>query len=144
MRTPTQVVSHAQKYFLRRSNLNRRRRRSSLFDMTTDSVGAIPIEEQVSEDNTSKVSSHQISPLSGFPMATFPPTVAPVSSPLLFMGGWIDACHVFHESPQRNLVCYNRIKHIPVIYQKGMLRMVSIGDVVRAVSSEHVEGLEKP
>nr|GEX33525.1 transcription factor MYB1R1-like [Tanacetum cinerariifolium] len=82
-RTPTQVASHAQKYFLRRSNLNRRRRRSSLFDMTTDSVGAIPIEEQVSEDNTSKVSSHQISPLSGFPMATFPPTVAPVSSPLL-------------------------------------------------------------
>ncbi|KAF3796596.1 Transcription factor [Nymphaea thermarum] len=37
-RTPTQVASHAQKYFLRRSNLNRRRRRSSLFDITTDSV----------------------------------------------------------------------------------------------------------
>ncbi|KAK1433780.1 hypothetical protein QVD17_10697 [Tagetes erecta] len=51
-RTPTQVASHAQKYFLRRSNLNRRRRRSSLFDITTDSVAAIPIEEeQVDEDN---------------------------------------------------------------------------------------------
>lgn len=37
-RTPTQVASHAQKYFLRRSNLNRRRRRSSLFDITTDTV----------------------------------------------------------------------------------------------------------
>ncbi|KAI7736094.1 hypothetical protein M8C21_018020, partial [Ambrosia artemisiifolia] len=37
-RTPTQVASHAQKYFLRRCNLNRRRRRSSLFDITTDSV----------------------------------------------------------------------------------------------------------
>ncbi|ESR44572.1 hypothetical protein CICLE_v10030461mg, partial [Citrus x clementina] len=36
-RTPTQVASHARKYFLRRSNLNRRRRRSSLFDITTDS-----------------------------------------------------------------------------------------------------------
>ncbi|KAI3851380.1 hypothetical protein MKW92_009811 [Papaver armeniacum] len=35
-RTPTQVASHAQKYFLRRTNLNRRRRRSSLFDITTD------------------------------------------------------------------------------------------------------------
>ena len=34
-RTPTQVASHAQKYFLRRANLNRRRRRSSLFDITT-------------------------------------------------------------------------------------------------------------
>ncbi|XP_009617134.1 transcription factor MYB1R1-like [Nicotiana tomentosiformis] len=44
-RTPTQVASHAQKYFLRRSNLNRRRRRSSLFDITTDSVSAMPIEE---------------------------------------------------------------------------------------------------
>ena len=37
-RTPTQVASHAQKYFLRRSNVNRRRRRSSLFDITTDTV----------------------------------------------------------------------------------------------------------
>nr|GFA69149.1 transcription factor MYB1R1 [Tanacetum cinerariifolium] len=35
-RTPTQVASHAQKYFLRRTNHNRRRRRSSLFDITTD------------------------------------------------------------------------------------------------------------
>lgn len=45
-RTPTQVASHAQKYFLRRSNLNRRRRRSSLFDITTDSVSAMSTEEQ--------------------------------------------------------------------------------------------------
>ncbi|KAH9606864.1 hypothetical protein KSS87_020272 [Heliosperma pusillum] len=37
-RTPTQVASHAQKYFLRRTNLNRRRRRSSLFDITTDTM----------------------------------------------------------------------------------------------------------
>ncbi|KAI4304930.1 hypothetical protein MLD38_040386 [Melastoma candidum] len=35
-RTPTQVASHAQKYFLRQSNQNRRRRRSSLFDITTE------------------------------------------------------------------------------------------------------------
>jgi hypothetical protein len=34
-----QVASHAQKYFLLRSNLNRcRRRRSSPFDITTDKV----------------------------------------------------------------------------------------------------------
>ncbi|PIN22650.1 hypothetical protein CDL12_04634 [Handroanthus impetiginosus] len=44
-RTPTQVASHAQKYFLRRSNLNRRRRRSSLFDITTDSVTGMQTEE---------------------------------------------------------------------------------------------------
>jgi len=54
-RTPTQVASHAQKYFLRRSNLNRRRRRSSLFDITTDSVTAVPMEEgKVPQDNTSQ------------------------------------------------------------------------------------------
>jgi len=35
-RTPTQVASHAQKYFLRRTNQNRRRRRSSLFDIAPD------------------------------------------------------------------------------------------------------------
>uniref|UniRef100_A0A7N0RAB9 Uncharacterized protein n=1 Tax=Kalanchoe fedtschenkoi TaxID=63787 RepID=A0A7N0RAB9_KALFE len=47
-RTPTQVASHAQKYFLRRTNLNRRRRRSSLFDITTDTVTAMPTEDNVS------------------------------------------------------------------------------------------------
>ncbi|KAF8093880.1 hypothetical protein N665_0376s0025 [Sinapis alba] len=39
-RTPTQVASHAQKYFLRRTNQNRRRRRSSLFDITPDIANA--------------------------------------------------------------------------------------------------------
>ncbi|GKD66903.1 hypothetical protein Tco_1309011, partial [Tanacetum coccineum] len=33
-------------------------------------------------------------------------------------------------------VVNNRIKHIPVICQKDMPRMVSIGDVVRAVASK--------
>ncbi|EEF48100.1 conserved hypothetical protein [Ricinus communis] len=32
-RTPTQVASHAQKYFLRLASLNKKKRRSSLFDM---------------------------------------------------------------------------------------------------------------
>ncbi|XP_020688056.1 transcription factor KUA1 isoform X1 [Dendrobium catenatum] len=32
-RTPTQVASHAQKYFLRQSNPNKKKRRSSLFDV---------------------------------------------------------------------------------------------------------------
>nr|QSD99617.1 MYB family transcription factor [Melilotus albus] len=35
-RTPTQVASHAQKYFIRQSNATRRKRRSSLFDMAPD------------------------------------------------------------------------------------------------------------
>ncbi|VVA94704.1 unnamed protein product [Arabis nemorensis] len=47
-RTPTQVASHAQKYFLRRTNQNRRRRRSSLFDITPDSqfIGSLTEENQ--------------------------------------------------------------------------------------------------
>ncbi|OIT03032.1 transcription factor myb1r1 [Nicotiana attenuata] len=44
-RTPTQVASHAQKYFLRQSSLNKKKRRSSLFDMAKSNnkmhVGAI-------------------------------------------------------------------------------------------------------
>ncbi|KAK4784443.1 hypothetical protein SAY86_018811 [Trapa natans] len=35
-RTPTQVASHAQKYFIRQMHASRRKRRSSLFDMIPD------------------------------------------------------------------------------------------------------------
>ncbi|ONK80664.1 uncharacterized protein A4U43_C01F20340 [Asparagus officinalis] len=35
-RTPTQVASHAQKYFIRQTNASRRKRRSSLFDMVPE------------------------------------------------------------------------------------------------------------
>ncbi|XP_002993844.2 transcription factor MYBS3 isoform X1 [Selaginella moellendorffii] len=35
-RTPTQVASHAQKYFIRQSNLTKRKRRSSLFDISPE------------------------------------------------------------------------------------------------------------
>lgn len=48
-RTPTQVASHAQKYFLRRSNLQKRRRRTSLFDIVPDTVSCLP-EEFVLEE----------------------------------------------------------------------------------------------
>ncbi|XP_010258818.1 PREDICTED: transcription factor MYB1R1 [Nelumbo nucifera] len=41
-RTPTQVASHAQKYFIRQSNVSRRKRRSSLFDIVTDESVDIP------------------------------------------------------------------------------------------------------
>nr|QCF47524.1 transcription factor R1MYB1 [Litchi chinensis] len=84
-RTPTQVASHAQKYFLRRSNLNRRRRRSSLFDITTDSVTAIPMEE---EQESNKTRSHPLPPpplpetnkggVSGFSVIPAFPVVLPV------------------------------------------------------------------
>ncbi|KAJ0964792.1 hypothetical protein J5N97_025930 [Dioscorea zingiberensis] len=40
-RTPTQVASHAQKYFIRQTNATKRKRRSSLFDM----VPEMPMDE---------------------------------------------------------------------------------------------------
>ena len=36
-----------------------------------------------------------------------------------------------------------RIRHIPVIDDRGMVGMVSIGDIVRAVVSEHKEELSR-
>ncbi|XP_010251493.1 PREDICTED: CBS domain-containing protein CBSX3, mitochondrial-like [Nelumbo nucifera] len=41
------------------------------------------------------------------------------------------------------LMTENRIRHIPVINDKGMIGMVSIGDVVRAVVTEHREELDR-
>ncbi|GKV20744.1 hypothetical protein SLE2022_198500 [Rubroshorea leprosula] len=41
------------------------------------------------------------------------------------------------------LMTDNRIRHIPVIDNKGMIGMVSIGDVVRAVVIEHREELNR-
>ncbi|XVF49033.1 hypothetical protein PTKIN_Ptkin03bG0236300 [Pterospermum kingtungense] len=40
-RTPTQVASHAQKYFLRQATLNKKNRRSSLFDMVRSSTSMV-------------------------------------------------------------------------------------------------------
>ncbi|XP_022864525.1 transcription factor MYB1R1-like [Olea europaea var. sylvestris] len=85
-RTPTQVASHAQKYFLRRNNLNRRRRRSSLFDITTDSVTPMPSKEGGSHQESAaqtilpstSLSSAETSSISGFSLKPFPMTVAPV------------------------------------------------------------------
>ncbi|KAK7386261.1 hypothetical protein VNO78_26366 [Psophocarpus tetragonolobus] len=45
-RTPTQVASHAQKYFIRQSNVSRRKRRSSLFDIVADEAADTPMVQQ--------------------------------------------------------------------------------------------------
>ncbi|KAI6671871.1 hypothetical protein NL676_006756 [Syzygium grande] len=42
-RTPTQVASHAQKYFIRQTTASRRKRRSSLFDMAPDMATDRPL-----------------------------------------------------------------------------------------------------
>ncbi|XP_057806331.1 transcription factor MYB1R1 [Salvia miltiorrhiza] len=112
-RTPTQVASHAQKYFLRRSNINRRRRRSSLFDITTDSVTAMPIEEAAKNH-------HQESPLpppttvplpitsngsNGFSVVPFPVTVSPVMFTMQSGNTAIAQTEVAKNSSPTMLVC---------------------------------------
>ncbi|CAH8318380.1 unnamed protein product [Eruca vesicaria subsp. sativa] len=54
-RTPTQVASHAQKYFIRQSNVSRRKRRSSLFDMIPDEGEDIPMDLQEQETENTPV-----------------------------------------------------------------------------------------
>lgn len=49
-RTPTQVASHAQKYFIRQTNNNRRKRRSSLFDMVINDSGDLPLSRSSSQE----------------------------------------------------------------------------------------------
>ncbi|XP_042500305.1 transcription factor MYB1R1-like [Macadamia integrifolia] len=82
-RTPTQVASHAQKYFLRRSNLNRRRRRSSLFDMTPDTfMRSGSEEEQVIQENTTQADFPPPPAINcnlGFPVPAYPITVTPAN-----------------------------------------------------------------
>ncbi|XP_010275370.1 PREDICTED: transcription factor MYB1R1-like [Nelumbo nucifera] len=46
-RTPTQVASHAQKYFIRQSNVSRRKRRSSLFDIIADETVDTPSAQEL-------------------------------------------------------------------------------------------------
>lgn len=62
-RTPTQVASHAQKYFLRRNNHNRRRRRSSLSDITTDTVTATPMDEEQVHHQNNNASAKLVRPI---------------------------------------------------------------------------------
>ncbi|CAM6044222.1 unnamed protein product [Sphagnum compactum] len=61
-RTPTQVASHAQKYFIRQSNLNKRKRRSSLFDIVSE-TGLSPMREEPIPNASSDMSTplHQLS-----------------------------------------------------------------------------------
>ena len=54
-RTPTQVASHAQKYFIRQTNVSKRKRRSSLFDIistpTEDGEGMTIVHRPATNNN---------------------------------------------------------------------------------------------
>jgi SHAQKYF class myb-like DNA-binding protein len=93
-RTPTQVASHAQKYFIRLNSMNKDRRRSSIHDITSVNNGDIstpqgPITGQTngSAGNSASKSVKQVSPsTTGIPGAGIyaAPTIGqPVGGPLV-------------------------------------------------------------
>ncbi|XP_040986970.1 transcription factor KUA1 [Juglans microcarpa x Juglans regia] len=67
-RTPTQVASHAQKYFIRQTNVSRRKRRSSLFDIIADEL----VETQMVPRDFLSVNQSQAETQSNPPLPTTP------------------------------------------------------------------------
>ncbi|KAK2994391.1 hypothetical protein RJ640_029506 [Escallonia rubra] len=75
-RTPTQVASHAQKYFLRRNNHNRRRRRStsgSLFSIVLNK-NFMGLEDHYNAHQETLPQSHLSKDVAKFPASAFPVT----------------------------------------------------------------------
>ncbi|KAH7565313.1 hypothetical protein ACOSP7_020367 [Xanthoceras sorbifolium] len=110
-RTPTQVASHAQKYFIRQGNATRRKRRSSLFDMVPDDMAtdtpSVP-EEQVlhpsplarETDNSSMIPSLNLSLNSEFePMeAPSQETVKESEETAIGSNGFTQMMHSFYPA----------------------------------------------
>ncbi|OMO91071.1 hypothetical protein CCACVL1_07222 [Corchorus capsularis] len=68
-RTPTQVASHAQKYFLRQSSVKKERKRSSIHDITTvdSNTMDVPVDQNWIHRPGAPVTMHQFSPSSHLP-----------------------------------------------------------------------------
>ncbi|CAO2165446.1 unnamed protein product [Urochloa humidicola] len=64
-RTPTQVASHAQKFFLRQSSMGKKKRRSSLFDMVPICENNSSISDPLSSEGASTSLSLNVSPCHG-------------------------------------------------------------------------------
>nr|XP_043624043.1 transcription factor SRM1 [Erigeron canadensis]XP_043624044.1 transcription factor SRM1 [Erigeron canadensis] len=58
-RTPTQVASHAQKYFIRLNSINKDRRRSSIHDITSVNNGDVSVPQPPTNDSPAGKSSKQ-------------------------------------------------------------------------------------
>ncbi|XP_035833918.1 transcription factor MYBS3 isoform X2 [Helianthus annuus] len=130
-RTPTQVASHAQKYFIRQCNASRRKRRSSLFDMAPDMAAETPedqfmlppaagmggekLKENVKEES-SKQPVNELPPvIPAFypayipvPFPVWPSTMAQFESPTNYNSTEPDASH------------HRVVKPIPVLSKEPM------------------------
>ncbi|XP_057750863.1 transcription factor SRM1-like [Arachis stenosperma] len=84
-RTPTQVASHAQKYFIRLNSMNKDRRRSSIHDITSVNNGDVsaPQGPITGQTNGSAGNSTGKSPKQGPPTPTGPPTVGLFGAPTI-------------------------------------------------------------
>lgn len=86
-RTPTQVASHAQKYFIRLTAVNKDRRRTSIHDITTLGAGDMaaphgPITGQANSPIITKTGKHPSQPMPGVGM--YGTTIGqPVGGPLM-------------------------------------------------------------
>ncbi|TKY55147.1 Transcription factor MYB1R1 [Spatholobus suberectus] len=141
-RTPTQVASHAQKYFLRRSNLNRRRRRSSLFDITTDTVSAITMEEaQVRNQDMSPSQPvcpavSETSKINGFPM--MPVYQLGVGSGVISVQGGnpMEELTLGQGNMEHQHVPTNLVRAIPVVADP---KASTVSDIISLSSSSAVD-----
>ncbi|XP_022859533.1 transcription factor KUA1-like [Olea europaea var. sylvestris] len=59
-RTPTQVASHAQKYFLRQASLCKKKKRSSLFDMVSDANSEANSDQEVDKTTSGMIKNVKI------------------------------------------------------------------------------------
>nr|UNZ81759.1 transcription factor MYB 3 [Rheum palmatum] len=88
-RTPTQVASHAQKYFIRLNSMNKDRRRSSIHDITSVNNGDVagPITGQTSSSNNNNAAAATGGPSGkpnkAHPTPTGPPGVAVYGAPTI-------------------------------------------------------------
>ncbi|XP_044460925.1 transcription factor DIVARICATA-like [Mangifera indica] len=71
-RTPTQVASHAQKYFLRQTNVRKERKRASIHDITT--VDTKPIDLPVEQNSMGLPIDQNWNPSQEVPVHHEPPT----------------------------------------------------------------------
>ncbi|GJT34527.1 transcription factor MYBS3 [Tanacetum coccineum] len=133
-RTPTQVASHAQKYFIRQCSSTRRRRRSSLFDMAPDTnrttrgsysiappsqQAAAPtetLEQDIKEETSTTVKNDQLPPI----MPAFYPAYLPIPFPV-----WPSTMTPLEEPTNNNNTgpdgSYHRVlKPIPVLSKEPM------------------------
>jgi hypothetical protein len=118
-RTPTQVASHAQKYYLRKNNLNRRRRRSSLFDITTDSVPVLPLEDGKNHQDNVVPAVLQPNPtensnMNGYAVAPYPMTIGPNLLPVQVQNP-MDNNNAFHWGNQVQNGSAMFLRSVPLI-----------------------------